>query len=149
VLQTLHRKQTIEQHQPHYNWGEHRCSKHYTENTILNNTPVVVGWVLFNILLSGWNTCVHPSCSGVGVVQYFVFCVVFGAPVFTPVVVGWVLFNILLSGWNTCVHPSCSGVGVVQYFVKHYTENKIMNNTIPTTTVVNTGAPNTTQKTNY
>ena len=43
------------------------------------------------------STCVHHSCSGVGVVQYCVFCVVFGAPVFTPVVVGLVLFNIVFS----------------------------------------------------
>ena len=70
-------------------------------------------------LCSVWSTCVHPSCSGVGVVQYCVLYVVFGVPVFTTVVVGLVLFNIffLSSVWSTCIHHSCSGVGVVQYYV--------------------------------
>jgi hypothetical protein len=67
MLQTLHRKHNIEQHQPHYNWGEHRCSKHYTENKLLNNT--------------------NPTTTGVNT----------GAPNTTTVVVGLVLFNIVFS----------------------------------------------------
>jgi hypothetical protein len=44
ILKTLHRKQNIEQHQPHYNWGKHRYSKHYTEKIISNNTnPTTTG----------------------------------------------------------------------------------------------------------
>jgi hypothetical protein len=71
----------IEQHQPHYNWGEHRCSKHYTDNTILNNA----------------NSTTTVVKTGVPNTTQSVFCVVFGVPVFTPVVVELVLFNIVFS----------------------------------------------------
>jgi hypothetical protein len=129
VLRTLHRKHNIEQHQLHYNWDEHRCSKHYTENKILNNT---------NPTTTGVNTG-NPNTTQK--TQYWT------TP--TPLQLWWtrVLQTLHRKQYieqhqphYNCGEHRCS---------KHYTENNILNNTNPTTTGVNKGAPNTTQKTQY